>query len=53
MTNADKIRQMTNEELLEEIYKLMDNAAACPDCFHKTGKQRLRIYLDLKVKDKE
>ncbi len=53
MTNADRIRQMTNEELLEEIYRLQGNAVACPDCYRKNGKQRLRIYLDLKVKDKE
>jgi len=51
MTNADRIRQMTDEELLEELYKLQGNAAACPICFTNTGKERLRYYLECKVDD--
>ena len=45
MTNADRIRHMTDEELVEEIYKLQGNAAACPDCFRRNGKERLEYYL--------
>lgn len=49
MTNAEKIRQMTDEELAEIIYKLQDNAVACPDCFRKNGKQRLELWLKTRV----
>lgn len=44
-TNADRIRAMTDEEMLEEIYRLQGNAAACPDCFQRNGKERLKYYL--------
>jgi len=50
-TNADKIRSMTDEELLEEIYRLEDNAVACPECFRKSGKERLKLYLESKARD--
>lgn len=49
MTNADRIRAMTDEELLEEIYRLQGNAAACPACYLRHGKERLRYYLSCKV----
>ena len=49
MTNADRIRQMTDEELVEEIYRLQGNAAACPSCYLRHGKERLRYYLSCKV----
>lgn len=52
MTNADRIRQMTDEELLDEIYRLQGNATACVACWEKTGKERLRLYLSMEVKDK-
>ena len=29
MTNADRVRKMTDEELLDAIYRFMGNAAAC------------------------
>ena len=51
MTNAERIRKMTDEELLEEIYRLMDNAVACPECFRKSGKERLRLYLRMKSRE--
>ena len=51
MTNADKIRQMSDEELVEEIYKLQGNAAACPTCFQRNGKERLKYYLSRKVEE--
>ena len=46
-TNADKIRQMSDSELTEELYRLMGNAAKCPDCFWKSGRERLELYLKL------
>ena len=49
MTNADRIRQMSDEELLEEIYRLQGNAAACPACYTRHGKERLKYYLECKV----
>ena len=45
ITNADLIRKMTDEELVAEISRLQDIAAACPDCHRKTGVERLRLYL--------
>ena len=51
MTNADRIRQMTDEELCEEIFRLMDNAVACPECFKKSGKERLKLYLKTRARD--
>ena len=45
ITNADAIRHMTDEELVAEISRLQDIAAACPDCHRKTGVERLRLYL--------
>lgn len=50
-TNADKLRQMTDGQLLEEIYRLMDNAVACPECFRKSGKERLELWLKMRAKD--
>jgi len=49
VTNADRIRQMSDEELVEEIYRLQGNAAACPACYLRNGKERLRYYLKCKV----
>ena len=51
MTNADRIRQMSDEELLEEIYRLQGTAAACPACHVKHGKERLKYYLECKVEE--
>lgn len=48
-TNADRVRTMTDEELLDLIYRFMGNAAACPDCYYKNGKERLKIWLEMKV----
>ena len=47
-TNADRIRSMNDQELFEILYKLQDQAAACPDCFKRTGKTRLKIWLSLR-----
>ena len=52
-TNADKIRSMNDEDLFETLYKLQGQAAACPDCFKRTGKMRLKIWLSLQVKEDE
>ena len=51
MTNADRIRQMSDEELVEEIYRLQGNAAACPACYIRNGKERLRYYLNCKLEE--
>lgn len=51
MTNADRIRQMTDEELLETLYQLQGNAVACSTCYYKNGKERLEFWLKTKVKD--
>ena len=50
-TNADKLREMTDSELTEEIYRLMGNAAACPDCFWKSGRERLEFYMTSEARD--
>ncbi len=50
-TNADKLRSMTDEELCEELFRLMDNAVACPECFQKSGKERLKLYLKARARD--
>ena len=50
-TNADRVRHMTDEELLETIYQHMGNAAACPDCFRKNGKERLQMWLEMENKE--
>jgi len=49
-TNADAIRHMTDEELVAEISRLQDIAAACPDCHRKAGVERLRLYLSTRAK---
>ena len=49
ITNADAIRHMTDEELVAEISRLQDIAAACPDCHRKTGVERLRLYLSTRA----
>ena len=51
MTNADRVRKMTDEELEELIYQFMGNAAACPDCFRKNGKERLQMWLAMENKE--
>jgi len=51
MTNADRIRQMSDKELLETIYQLQGNAAACPNCYYRNGKERLEFWLKTEVKD--
>lgn len=45
MTHAEEQRQSTDEELVQIIGKLMDNAAACPECHRKTGIERLRLWM--------
>lgn len=50
-TNADRIRQMSDSELTEELYRLMGNAAKCPECFWKSGRERLEMYLKMRVKE--
>lgn len=49
-TNADRIRQMSDAELTEELYRLMGNAARCPECFWKSGRERLEMYLKMREK---
>ena len=53
MTNAEKLRRMTDDELLEQIYRLEDNAVVCPTCFKNRGKMMLEHWLksDDGVKD--
>lgn len=51
MTNADRVRQMTDQELEDLIYRFMDNAAQCPVCFRNTGRERLRLWLELPVRE--
>ena len=49
MTHAEELRKMTEEQLLEAIYQLCANAATCPTCFFKNGKERLEMWLKLEV----
>ncbi len=53
MTNADRVRKMTDQELEDLIYRFMDNAAQCPVCFRNTGRERLRLWLELPVREDE
>ncbi|MBQ1295054.1 MAG: hypothetical protein IIY21_13515 [Clostridiales bacterium] len=50
-TNADKLREMTDSELTDEIYRLMGNAAKCPECFWKSGRERLEFYMESEARD--
>ena len=50
-TNADKLREMTDSELPDEIYRLMGNAAKCPECFWKSGRERLEFYMESEARD--
>ena len=50
-TNADRIRQMSDAELTAELYRLMGNAAKCPECFWKSGRERLEMYLKMRGKE--
>ena len=49
-TQADRLREMSDSELTEEIYRLMGNAAKCPDCFWKSGRERLEMYMKMEAK---
>ena len=49
-TQADRLREMSDSELTEEIYRLMGNAAECPDCFWKSGRERLELYMKMEAK---
>jgi hypothetical protein len=49
MTHAEELRKMTDEQLLEAIYQLCANAATCPTCFFKNGKERLELWLKMGV----
>ena len=49
MTNADRIRQMTDEELLAEIYRLQGIATACVACWENKGRMMLEHYLKSEV----
>lgn len=51
MTNADKIRQMTDEELAREIYRLQGTAMACPTCWMNKGRMMVEHYLKTEVKE--
>lgn len=51
MTNAEKLRHMTDDELLEEIYRLQGTAVACPTCYYNKGRQMLDIYLKATAKE--
>lgn len=53
MTNAEKIRQMTDEELREEIYRLQGSAVACPTCYYNKGRTMLDIYLSCNAEEKD
>lgn len=53
MTNAERIRQMSDEELLETIYRLQENAVSCPVCLRNKGRERLKIWLSLPVSEKK
>ena len=50
-TNADRVRHMSDEELLDTIYRFMGNAAACPDCFYRNGKERLKLWLEMENRE--
>lgn len=50
-TNADRLREMTDSELTDEIYRLMGNAAKCPDCFWKSGRERLEFYMEQEARE--
>ena len=52
-TNADAIRDMDDEQLLTEISRLQDIAAACPSCHKKHGVERLRLYLTTRARRSE
>ena len=51
MTNAEKLRQMTDDELLEELYRLQGTAVACPNCYYNKGKIMLEMYLTAEAKE--
>lgn len=51
MTNAEKLRHMTDDELLEEIYRLQGTAVACPTCYYNKGKVMLEVYLKAEAKE--
>ena len=51
MTNADRVRKMTDEELEELIYQFMGNAAKCPDCYYRNGRERLKLWLELPAEE--
>ena len=50
-TNADMIRKMSDEELLEELYRIQGNATACVECWKKNGKERLRLFLETEARN--
>lgn len=49
-TNLERLREMSDSELIEEIYRLQGNAAKCPDCFWKSGRERLEMYMNMEAK---
>lgn len=51
MTHAEELRKMTDEELLNELLRLMENAVACPTCFRNHGKERLKLWLETRVNE--
>ena len=50
-TNADRLREMTDDELVDELYRIQGNAVACPDCYWKSGKERLDLWLKMEVSE--
>ena len=54
MTNGDRIRQMSNEELAKYISKNMSNCNCCAydnssKCFGSLCKDGIKAYLDMEV----
>lgn len=53
MTNADRIRQMTDEQMLDEIYRLQGTATACVACWEKKGRMMLEHYLKSEAREEK
>ena len=56
MTNGDRIRQMSNEELAKYISKNMSNCNCCAydnssKCFGSLCKEGIKAYLDMEVEE--
>ena len=54
MTNGDKIRQMSNEELAKVIVTSCVHCAygiASDNCYHRECKEGIKAYLDMEVEE--